>query len=84
MIDDIHLQSNIKANLLEFIRTWCVSKGYYDFQKGMFKSIGEFGTIMAKNSEYKSPNGDFNSRFPFYASTLYADEYEFDRYKIFI
>lgn len=32
MIDDVHLQSNLKVNILEFLRTWCMSKGYYDIQ----------------------------------------------------
>ena len=30
IIDDCHLQSNLKVNILEFLRTWCMSKGYYD------------------------------------------------------
>lgn len=30
MIDDVHLQSNMSVNILEFLRTWCMSKGYYD------------------------------------------------------
>lgn len=54
MIDDLHLQSNMKVNILEFLRTWCVSKGYYDIKRGFFKNIGEFGTIMAENSEYRN------------------------------
>lgn len=53
IIDDLHLQSNLKVNILEFLRTWCVSKGYYDIKRGFFKNIGDFGTIMAENSEYR-------------------------------
>ena len=30
MIDDVHLQTNMNINILEFLRTWCMSKGYYD------------------------------------------------------
>ncbi len=30
IIEDVHLQSNLKVNILEFLRTWCMSKGYYD------------------------------------------------------
>ena len=40
MIDDIHLQTNIWTEVLDFIRTWCISKGYYDLNKGFFKSVG--------------------------------------------
>ena len=53
LIDDLHLQTNLRLNVLEFIRTWCVSKGYYDIQKGFFKNIGEFATISAENSDYR-------------------------------
>lgn len=90
MIDDIHLQGNLKTNVLEFIRTWCVSKGYYDIDKGMFKNVGSFGTIMSENSDYRvnyckhENKAPVTSRFTFYANTLYVDEYDFDRYKIFV
>jgi hypothetical protein len=53
MIDDVHLSSNLKTNTFEFLRTWSTSRGYYDIQKGFFKNIGEFGTLMAENSEYR-------------------------------
>lgn len=39
---------------------------------------------MALNSDYASKNGVLASRFPFYASSLFVDEYEFDRFKVFI
>jgi len=32
IIDDVHLQANLTVNILEFLRTWCMSKGYYDIQ----------------------------------------------------
>ena len=53
IIDDLHLQSNLQINVLEFLRTWCVSKGYYDLKRGFFKNIGDFGTVMAENSDYR-------------------------------
>lgn len=90
LIDDLHLQSNIKVNVLEFLRTWCMSKGYYDINKGFFKSIGNFGTIMAENSDYRrnyckvAGRSPLESRFLFYANSLYVDEYDFDRYKQFV
>ena len=48
---------------------------------------------MAENSEYRKSyckvdktmtSVDDKSRFVFYANTLYIDEYDFDRYKIFV
>jgi hypothetical protein len=53
IIDDLHLQSNLSINVLEFLRTWCISKGYYDVKSGIFKNIGDFGTLMAENSDYR-------------------------------
>lgn len=53
IIDDVHLQSNLKVNVLEFLRTWCMSKGYYDIEQGFFKGIGHFTTVTAENSEYR-------------------------------
>jgi hypothetical protein len=32
IVEDVHLQSNLTVNILEFLRTWCMSKGYYDIQ----------------------------------------------------
>ena len=54
MIDDLHLRDNVNSgDVLEFLRTWCMSKGYYDLGKGFFKNIGQFGVVMAENSEYR-------------------------------
>ena len=52
VIDDIHLQRNLKIEVLEFIRAWTICRGYFDVSAGFFKKVGEFGTIMAENSEY--------------------------------
>jgi hypothetical protein len=53
IIDDVHMQNNLKVNILEFLRTWCMSKGYYDMDLGFFKGIGNFTTVTAENSEYR-------------------------------
>lgn len=90
MIDDVHLSSNFKTNIFEFLRTWSISRGYYDIQKGFFKNIAEFGTVMAENSEYRKTqykvDGRHNDqqRFMFYATTIYQDEFEMEKCKIFI
>ena len=52
VIDDIHLQRNLKIEVLEFIRAWTICRGYFDVAAGFFKKVGEFGTVMAENSEY--------------------------------
>lgn len=47
MVDDLHLQSNLKINIVEFMRTWCQSNGYFDVGAGFFKRITDFSIIMA-------------------------------------
>ena len=47
MIDDLHLQSNLKINIVEFMRTWTQSNGYFDVGAGFFKRITDFSIIMA-------------------------------------
>jgi hypothetical protein len=90
ILDDLHLQSNLEINLLEFLRTWCISKGYFDTKKGYFKKIGDFGTISAQNSEYRSKlakvdgKQPLNSRFLNYTNSFYCEEFTTDRFKSFI
>ena len=93
MIDDVHLQQNMSVNILEFLRTWCMSKGYYDLQQGFFKGIGNFTTVCAENTDYRrSEQTKFpgrhpiQSRFLFYCNSIYLDEYDstgLERYKVF-
>ena len=53
IIDDVHLQANLSVNILEFLRTWCMSKGYYDISQGFFKGVGNFTTVCAENTDYR-------------------------------
>lgn len=53
MIDDLHLQSNMKLNVVEFLRTWTGSNGYFDVGAGFFKRIADFSVVMAQNSNYR-------------------------------
>lgn len=64
VIDDIHLQRNLKIEVLEFIRAWSICRGYFDVSAGFFKKVGEFGTIMAENSEYTATSNK-KDRFAF-------------------
>ena len=50
VIDDVHLQKNLHVEILEFIRSWSICRGYFDIKAGFFKKIAQFGTIMAENS----------------------------------
>lgn len=53
MIDDLHLQSNMNLNVVEFMRTWTQSNGYFDVGAGFFKRITDFSVVMAQNSNYR-------------------------------
>jgi hypothetical protein len=54
VIDDLNLDRNYNTNVMEFIRTWSNTGGYYDVKNGVFKNIGDFGCLMAENSNYRN------------------------------
>ena len=39
VIDDVHMQQNLKIELLEFFRSWSITNGYFDVPAGHFKKI---------------------------------------------
>ena len=90
MIDDLHLQSNLNINIVEFMRTWTQSNGYFDVGAGFFKRIGDFSIIMAQNSSYRvdkcklEGRQPLKNRFLFYTNTQYADEMPIEKYKSFV
>lgn len=47
IIDDLHLQGNLNLNVLEFMRSWTQSRGYFDVGAGLFKRITDFSIVMA-------------------------------------
>lgn len=83
VIDDIHLQRNLKVEVLEFIRAWTICRGYFDVAAGFFKKVGEFGTIMAENSEYQATTKK-TDRFAFQTTTIYCEEIQIENAKQFI
>ena len=83
VIDDIHMQRNLKVEVLEFIRSWSISRGYFDVPAGYFKKVGEFGTVLAENSEFVATSKK-QERFLFSTTTLYCDEISIDKYKPFV
>lgn len=90
MIDDLHLQSNLKVNIIEFIRTWTKAGGYFDVGAGFFKRITDFSVIMAQNSDYRvnkckvEGREPLKNRFLFYTTTQYADEMPIESYRPFV
>lgn len=43
----------MKLNVVEFMRTWTSSNGYFDVVAGFFKRIADFSIVMAQNSNYR-------------------------------
>ena len=90
VVDDLHLQSNLRLNLAEFLRTWTQSNGYFDVGAGFFKRIADFAVIMAENSAYRvdkckvADRSPLKSRFLFYTNTQYADEMPIEKFKPFV
>ena len=83
VIDDIHLQRNLKVEVLEFIRAWTICRGYFDVTAGFFKKVGEFGTVMAENSEYVATSNK-KDRFSFQTTSVYCEEISIENAKPFI
>lgn len=83
VIDDIHLQRNLKIEVLEFIRAWIICRGYFDIGAGFFKKVSDFGTIMAENINFTATS-DKKDRFAFHTSTLYCEEISIENSKPFI
>jgi hypothetical protein len=90
MIDDVHLQGNFNINIIEFMRSWCQSNGYFDVGAGFFKRIADFSIVMAQNSSYRvdkcklAGRKPLTNRFLFYTSTQYTDEMPIEKFKPFI
>lgn len=90
IIDDIHLQTNLKFNLIEFIRTWCMSNGYFDVGASQFKFIQDFCVVMAESSDYRRTRCQLegrkplSNRFLFYSNTQYIDEVPVDKFKNYL
>ena len=43
----------MKLEVVEFLRTWTGSNGYFDVGAGFFKRIADFSIVMAQNSNYR-------------------------------
>ena len=83
VIDDIHLQRNLGVEVLEFIRSWSICRGYFDVPAGFFKKIGEFGTMTAENSAFQATSRK-TDRFVHDTTTIYCEEITVDKYKPFV
>jgi len=53
VVDDLHLESNYKQGVSEYLYSWKQLKGYFDTSIGMFKSISNFTYVATVNNQAK-------------------------------
>lgn len=77
LIDDIHLQSNLNIDMLDYLRMWTKNRGHYNVQSKSFDSLGTLKTIMTfdlkrifKVSKDRSIDISQN-RFTYYCNSIY-------------
>lgn len=86
LIDDLHLQSNLKIDVLEYLRMWIKNRGHYNIQSKSFDSLSNLRTIMTFDLKYildssqssssstnsKCSNIDISAnRYTYYCHSLY-------------
>lgn len=70
IIDDLHLQSNLTTNLLEFLWVWISQNGYYNIKEAQFSSLGKLHTVMAHDLKFGNSNFDITSNRYLYQSLI--------------
>lgn len=91
IIDDLHLESqythgsNLRTNFSEFFRMWDNYGGYYHIENGYFVNIEKLRIMMAKkNISSKTKLHRESDRFTYYVNSLYFDELDNDRFRMFV
>jgi hypothetical protein len=83
VIDDVHMQRNLKVEVLEFLRSWSIAKGYFDVPAGHFKRVEDFSTIIAENADFVSTSKK-SERFMQMTTTIYCEEITIDKFKPYV
>ena len=84
MIDDVHLQTNLSNDIVGFFDNWSTIRGFYDFKAGLFKHVNEVRSIMAMTQGYKEADRMHKDyRGVYYSTTMYCEEFNTDKIKIF-
>jgi hypothetical protein len=52
LIDDLHLQSNLKVDVLEYLRMWVKNRGHYNVASKSFDSLSTLKTLMTFDIKY--------------------------------
>lgn len=84
IIDDLHLEENLNTNFSEFFRMWDTYGGYYHLEKGYFVNIDKLRVLCSSNPKARIGIDYSNDRFTYYTNTIYFDELDNDRFRMFV
>jgi energy-coupling factor transporter ATP-binding protein EcfA2 len=81
LIDDLHLQSNIKVDILDYLRMWSKNRGHYNVEEKSFDSLCNLKTIMTFDLKYgiqsmkTMKNIDITqNRYTYYSHSIYIPQ----------
>ena len=83
IIDDLHLEDHLTSNFSEFLRMWENYGGYYNIENGQFVNIENLRVLCSRNPRMLKGKQD-NDRFTYYINTIYFDELDNDRFRMFV
>jgi hypothetical protein len=83
IIDDLNLETHYNSNYSEFFRMWDTYGGYYHLENGYFVNIDKLRLVCSSNPSLASKGVESN-RFTYYTNTIYFDELDNDRFRMFV
>lgn len=83
IIDDLHMEENLNTSFSEFFRMWDLYGGYYRPENGHFVNVEELRVLCSSNPQVKRIKSQ-SDRFTYYTNTIYFDELDNDRFRIFV
>mmetsp|Transcript_14686 Transcript_14686/g.16969 ORF Transcript_14686/g.16969 Transcript_14686/m.16969 type:complete len:186 (+) Transcript_14686:1889-2446(+) len=84
VIDDLHLEDHLGSNFSEFFRMWDRYGGYYHIENGYFVNIDNLRVLCSSNPRARSETPSKSDRFTYYVNSIYFDELDNDRFRMFI
>jgi len=84
IIDDLHLGDHLNSNFAEFFRMWDNYGGYYHLENGYFVNVEKLKILCSSNPKLTNASTNKSDRFTFYTNTIYFDDLDNDRFRIFI
>ena len=77
-VDDLHLQSNLKVDILEYFRMWTKNRGHYNVKSKTFDSLSNLKTVMTFDIKYGLQSSKLlknidisQNRYTYYSHSVY-------------